>query len=79
LFNYVVAEHCGDDLLVIDMDATRHPPDRSSVTSELIGTDRVWYTLFGQEPGEEHFGSLSVTMSLEQDALHEAVLVHGPP
>jgi hypothetical protein len=79
LFNHVVAAHCGDHLLVIDMGETRYRSDCGSVTPQLIGTDRVWNKIFGQEPIEEQFGSLSITMSLEQDIEHEAVLVYCPP
>ncbi|GGO39174.1 hypothetical protein GCM10008949_46850 [Deinococcus humi] len=79
LLNDVVAACSGHHLPVIDVGEARDFPNRGTVTAQLISADRVWNTVCAKQPGQEGSRRLGITMSLEQDIKHEAVLVHGPP
>ena len=79
LLNHIVTSGSRDHLLMVDIDQARNLPNRGSIASELIGTDRVWDIVFSQKPPHEVFGGLGIAVSLEQDIKHEAVLVHRPP
>ena len=79
LLNHIVTSGSRDHLLMVDIDQARNLPNRGSIASELIGTDRVWDIVFSQKPPHEVFGGLGIAVSLEQDIKHEAILVHRPP
>ena len=79
LLNQIVTSDSRDHLLMVDIDQARNLPNRGSIAPELIGTDRVWDTIFSQKPHHEVLGGLSIAVSLEQDIEHEPVLVHCPP
>jgi len=64
---------------VVDVDKAGNLPDGGSVASELTDTDRVCDLVFSQKPHHEVLGGLDIAAFLEQDTLHEAVLVDHPP
>ena len=63
---------------MIDIDETRDLPDRGRAAPELIGADRVWKVIFAEPSSQQGSRRLGITMSLEQDIEHEAVLVQKP-
>ena len=79
LFNQIVAACRGNNLLVVDVDQTGELPDRSSVTSQLIGMNDAWNIVFTQESDQENLCGVGVAVTLEKDALNEAVLVRCTP
>jgi len=79
LFNNVVAACRGNHLLVVDRRQSRDCPDRPPVTSELIGTDDLWDGIFAQKLNQKTLCRLRISVPLEQDIQHEAVLVYRLP
>jgi len=79
LFDDVVAPGCGYHLLVVDVDQARDFSDCGSGTAQLIGMDNFWDIIFIQQPGQGGLGRFGVRMPLEENALHDTVLFHGPP
>jgi len=79
LFNSVVAARRGNHLLVVDMRQSRDFPDRRPITPELIGTDDLWDGIFAQKLIQKTLPRFRISVPLEQDIQHEAVLVHRPP
>jgi len=79
LLDKMVTSGHRDHLLVVDVDEAENLPDGGSVASKLIGADRVWDLVFSQKPHHEGLGGLGIAAFLEQDTLHEAVLVDRPP
>ena len=52
----------------------------SGVASQFVGNDPQWFgTLAAQESSKESFCSALITMWLDQDVDHIAVLIHGTP
>ena len=64
---------------MVDVDEAQDLPKCGPVTPQLIGTDRVWDIIIAKSLGQKGSRPLGVEVSLEQAALHEAVLVHRPP
>ncbi len=64
LFNDVVAARGRNHLLMVNMIKHRKFPDRSSVTSQLIGMNDLWDSVFTQEPRQERFRGLGITGTL---------------
>ena len=64
---------------MVDVDQARDFPDRSSVTSQLIGVNDLWDIVFIQEPDQKSFRGFSVAVPLKEDIEHESVLVHSTP
>jgi len=78
LLDKMVTSGRRDHLLMVDVDEAGNLPDGGSIASELIGADRVWDLVFSQKPHHEGLGGLGIAAFLEQDTLHEAVLVDRP-
>ena len=52
----------------------------SRVASQFVSNDSPWFgTLAPQESSKESFCSALITMRLDQDIDHVAVLIHGAP
>jgi len=52
----------------------------SRVTSQFVGNDPQWFSaLAPQESSKESFCGALITMPLDQNVNHVAVLVHGAP
>ena len=64
---------------MIDVCQPRDFPDGGPATPELIGTDRVWDIIFTRRPGHVAPRRLRISVPLEQDVLHEAMLVDRSP
>jgi len=79
LLDDVVALGRGDDLLVVDVRQTRDLPDGRPVAAELIRVNDLWDVVFTQQPGEEGLRGFGITVPLEEDIEHEAVLVYSAP
>ena len=79
LFNQIVAARRGDHLLVVDVDQAGDLPDRSTVAPQLIGVNDFWDIVFTQEPDQEGFRGLGISVALKEDIEHETVLVHCSP
>ena len=64
---------------MVDVDQPWDFPDRSSVTSQLIGVNDLWDIVFTQEARQEGLRSLGITVPLKQDIKHKTVLIHCSP
>lgn len=53
--------------------------DGRTVTPQLIGVNDLWDIVFAKQPGHEGSRHLRISVALEQEVEHEAVLVHPPP
>jgi len=53
--------------------------DGSPVTGQLVGTDRLRDVEFAEQASQERFCRFGIAVALQQDALHDPVLVHGSP
>src|SRR4051812_28741699 len=68
----------------VPLHAVSHVPedglDGSGVASQFVGNDPQWFgTLAAQESSKESFCGALITMWLDQDVDHVAVLIHGTP
>ena len=66
-------------MLVVDVDQTRDLSDSRPIAAELVGVNDLWDVVFTQESGQERLRGLGIAVTLEENALHEAVLVHCSP
>ena len=53
--------------------------DGRPVIPKLIGVNDLWEIVFTQESDQECLRGLGIAVTLEQNALHVAMLVHSPP
>jgi hypothetical protein len=79
LLNQIVAAGRRDHLLIIDRPKCWTFSNGSPVAGQLVRTDRLWNMEFTDQPGQERFCGVGITVAVQQDSKHDPVLVHSPP
>jgi hypothetical protein len=79
LLNQVVTAGRPDHLLMVDRLQCWKFSDVSPVAGQLVRTDRLWNMEFTDQPGQERFCGVGITVAVQQDSKHDPVLVHSPP
>jgi len=77
LFCEIIAAGGRDHLLMVDLLKCRKCSDGSPITAQLVGADRLWNVEFSKQSNQERSCHFGIPMAVQQDALHEPVLVHS--
>jgi len=77
LFCEIIAAGGRDHLLMVDLLKCRKCSDGSPITAQLVGADRLWNVEFSKQSNQERSCHFGISVAVQQDALHEPVLVHS--
>lgn len=79
LLNQIVAPGSGNHLTVLCTVKLRQFSDRCTVATKFIRMDRDWNLIRDQKRGKERLRRLCITMFLQKNVQHSAVLVDCTP
>jgi len=53
--------------------------DGGPVAGQFVSADRLWDVIFAEQASQERSCRSGISVALQQDALHDPILVHSPP